>query len=283
MSYFYMYRAIYYHHAVRAAYLLFQDIIWEAFEKYDLKEKLTYMLSPDFWCHFDDHYFLTTLRELDENIRIRVEKLIFRKLPKLIPPQKLYRENIYRIYRFLEKASFKKKVEKEREIVSELRKKFIVEKIFLDSPMVIPYPRSLLAEGGIYIWEENTEEPQNIAEYSPYLLSLPDAAEMQLAARIYVFPSDLRSNEYFIKEINLTDIAAYIVMHSKGKDPLQIGAQLSRKLRMSSIEAESLFTAIYAGKTFGIPPDIQKDVEKIIPTYSFYEDLKKILDEYPVA
>ena len=201
LSYFYMYRAIYYHHTVRAAYILFQEIIWEAFEKYDLKTKLRDMLSPDFWYHFDDHYFLTTLRELGKDIRIQIEKLVFRELPKLIPPQKIRRENIFRIYRFLEKATFKEKVEKEREIMEKL-KKFNVEKIFLDSPMVIPYPRSLLAEGGIYIWEENATEPLNIAEHSPYILKLADAAEMQLAARVYVLPSELRFNKDFIKEVN---------------------------------------------------------------------------------
>lgn len=201
LSYFYMYRAIYYHHAVRAAYLLFQEIIWNAFENYDLKRELGNMLSPDFWCHFDDHYFLTVLRELHKDIRIQIEKIVFRRLPKLIPLQKMWRHNIYKIYRFLEKASFKEKIEKEREIAEKLRG-FKVEKIFLDSPMVIPYPRSLLAEGGIYIWEENSSEPQNIAEYAPYILRLSDAAEAQLAARVYVLPSELRFNEDFIREIN---------------------------------------------------------------------------------
>jgi len=77
----------------------------------------------------------------------------------------------------------------------------------------------------------------------------------------------------------LTDIAVYIVMHSKdkGKNPLQIGAQLARKLRMHSIEAESLFAAIRAAEVFGIPPDIQEEVERTVSTYSFYEDLREIL------
>ena len=196
-----MYRAIYYHRTVRAACLLFQDIIWSAFENYDLKTKLEDILLPDLWCHFDDHYFLTVLRELHEDIRVQIEKLVFRKLPKLIPPQKIWGGNVTRIYRFLDRASFKEKVKKEREIIKKL-KGFNVEKIFLDSPMVIPYPRSLLAEGGIYVWEENSGEPQNIGERSPHILRLPDAAERELAARIYVLPSDLRYNENFIEEVN---------------------------------------------------------------------------------
>lgn len=202
LSYFYMYRAIYYHRAVRAAYLLFQDIIWNAFENYDLKTKLGDILSPDFWYHFDDHYLLTVLRQLHKDIRVQIEKLVFRKLPKLIPPEKLWGENVNRIFRFFgERVTFKEKVEKEREIAEKLEN-FGVEKIFLDSPMVIPYPRSLLAEGGIYVWDENGGEPQNIGERSPHILTLPDAAEKELAARIYVLPQDLRSDEHFIEELN---------------------------------------------------------------------------------
>ena len=61
LSYFYMYRAIYYHHAVRAAYLLFQNIIWEAFEKYDLQKDISQLTEPDFWNTFDDYKFINLL------------------------------------------------------------------------------------------------------------------------------------------------------------------------------------------------------------------------------
>ena len=70
LSYFYMYRAIYYHHAVRSAYLLFQDIIWEAFENSNLREKLNELFIPEFWNHFDDHCFLTILRDINKNALI---------------------------------------------------------------------------------------------------------------------------------------------------------------------------------------------------------------------
>ena len=101
----------------------------------------------------------------------------------------------------MEEATFKEKVEKEREIAEKLEN-FGVERIFLDSPIVIPYPRSSLAAGGIYVWEENNGEPQNIGERSPHILRLPDTAEKELAARIYVLPPDLRSNRNFIEELN---------------------------------------------------------------------------------
>ena len=119
----------------------------------------------------------------------------------MVPAQKVRQENTIRIYRFIGVSSFEEKVEKEKEIKNKLEK-YGVERILLDSPMVIPYPRSLLAERAIYIWEENMEEPQNIGEYAPYVLRLTESAEMQLAARVYVAPEDLRVNEGFIGNLN---------------------------------------------------------------------------------
>lgn len=75
----------------------------------------------------------------------------------------------------------------------------------------------------------------------------------------------------------LTDLAAYIVGHTKDKDPLQIGAKVSRMLRMHSVDAESLFTAIYAAKTFGVPDDIRRAAESMISQQPFYDELRKTL------
>ena len=41
----------------------------------------------------------------------------------------------------------------------------------------------------------------DIAEDSTYLNSLQDAAEKQLAARIYVLPGELRNNNNFVREL----------------------------------------------------------------------------------
>jgi len=201
LSYFHMYRAIYYHHAVRSAYLLFQNIVWEAFEKYNFKEKFGDLLNPEFWNHFDDHLFLTLLRNIDEDIRTQLEGVFFRRLPKMVPPTQIKEGNIVRIYDFIGRSSFKEKVEKEKEIKDELQS-FKVEKVLLDSPVVIPYPRSLFSVRAVYIWENNMERPQNLGIYAPYVLSLADAAERQLAARVYVSPSDLRFNDKFIEALN---------------------------------------------------------------------------------
>lgn len=197
LSYFFMYRTLYYHHALRASYLLFQEIIWDAFEQHNLKDKLKNVFSYDFWIHFDDHYFLTILREIPEISR-QLNKLLFRDLPKLV---KIDENILLRIFRFLESASYKEKVEKEREIAEKM-KSFKVERIFLDSPMVIPYPRSLLAERKIYVLENEKTKPSDIGDISPYLRVLHDVAEKQLAARVYVLPGELKNNKEFIKELN---------------------------------------------------------------------------------
>jgi len=202
LSYFYMYRAIYYHRAVRAAYLLFQEILWDAFEKHDLKNKLgEYGLDklkpPTYnWIHFDEHFLLTILREIPDISKQLDELFLFRKLPKLIEiDERIYR----RIFKFLNKVPYKEKIKKEREIAEKL-KRFGVKRIFLDSPMIIPYPRSFLEEEEkIYILKDG--RASDIAEDSTYLNSLQDAAEKQLAARIYVLPGELRNNNNFVREL----------------------------------------------------------------------------------
>jgi len=199
LSYFFMYRAVYYHHTVRSAYLFFEDILWKAFQKYNLKEKLKDVYKLEFWHHFDDHFFLTLLRDTNKNLRNRLEQLIFRKLPKMIPNKKITRENRRRIYRFVGRTPFKDKVQKEEDIKNRLEE-YEVEKILLDSPMIIPYPHSLLAEKRIYIWEDN--EPTDMTKLSTHLSRLQDAAEEQLAARVYVSPAELRSDEKFIEDLN---------------------------------------------------------------------------------
>jgi len=90
LSYFFLYRAIYYHHTVRAAYLLFQNILWEAFQN-RLKEKLeeNNWLTPSYFSNFDDHCLMALLRGIDVSRKALEEELLSRKLPEMIPPEKL--------------------------------------------------------------------------------------------------------------------------------------------------------------------------------------------------
>lgn len=204
LSYFYMYRAIYYHHAVRAAYLLFQDIIWDAFEKYNLNADVQELYEPECWNYLDDHKFLSLLYSKDE-LRSKLNQLVFRKLPKEV--KGISTANVGRILRLLgEKVCYKRKVSEERKIVGAMKGKYpTTEMIFLDSPLVIPYPRSLFAERGLYIWDEKRDtEPQNIGQEAPYLPALANASEQQLAARVYVYPGDLREDKKFVEDLNST-------------------------------------------------------------------------------
>jgi HD superfamily phosphohydrolase len=204
LSYFFLYRAIYYHHTVRAAYLLFQNILWEAFQN-GLKEKLeeNNWLTPSYFSNFDDHCLMALLRGIDVSRKALSEELLTRKLPKMIPLDDAEQDIKVRISRFLEKLpeenKLKNKVEKEK-LLKEKLKGFGVTRILLDSPLVIPYPRSLLSEPAIYVWGEKSEGPKNIGEAAPHLRSTAETAEEQMGGRVYVSP-DLRGNQDFLNNL----------------------------------------------------------------------------------
>jgi HD superfamily phosphohydrolase len=204
LSYFFLYRAIYYHHTVRAAYLLFQNILWEAFQN-GLKEKLeeNNWLTPSYFPNFDDHCLMALLRGIDVSRKALEEELLYRKLPKMIPPEKLdiYSSTIGIYFYNTKDKILENKVKKEEELEERL-KKFNIKRILLDSPLIIPYPRSLLSERLIYIWGEKDDKPQDIGDIAPHLRATTDAAEKQMSGRVYVYP-DLRDNEDFIRDLKV--------------------------------------------------------------------------------
>lgn len=204
LSYFFMYKAVYYHHAVRAAYLLFQDIIWKAFEQGCFEEFGSELLTPKVWNNFDDHNFSTLLRNCDKTFSIGLNQVIFRHLPKKvsIPPE--LKPIITRIVAFIENSSFKDKVQKTEVIKKELNR-YNIKNIILDAPALVPYPPSLLySEKAIFVWEEeemHTPEDISSDRFSPYLKNLKPTADTQLKAKVYVYPEDLRTNKNFIKSL----------------------------------------------------------------------------------
>jgi HD superfamily phosphohydrolase len=208
LSYFYMYRAIYYHHAVRAAYLLFQDIIWDAFDNsdYNLKGEIENLRDPNFWNHFDDHRFLSLLYSI-KGLHSKLEQLVFRKLPKAVPLEKIGDHNITRIANLIGNHSYKDKVYKEREITKKLKDTYPeLERILLDSTIVSPYPPSFRSGKLIYIWDEkmSNSEPENLASQATYLKVLEDTSENERAATIYVYPKSFRENSKFMDDLKLT-------------------------------------------------------------------------------
>lgn len=76
---------------------------------------------------------------------------------------------------------------------------------------------------------------------------------------------------------HLTDLGIYIVARAKGRDPLRLGSSVGRKLRLHSIDTESLLTAIYAANHFGVDDALEKEAEQVISQTPWYEELNEIL------
>jgi len=192
LSYFYMYRAIYYHHSVRAAYLLFQDILWDAFETYETFEGMNWE-DPDSWINFDEHRCIAMLAR-NGSLSEKLTLLLTRELPKMIKDTELSDPNILRVYRLCQEGSYKKKIECERKLLQEL---------FLDSPILVPYPPTPFAVDYPYIWNGNTHtKPIPFHKEAPYVKYLAEASEK---ARVYVNQvwKSQEEKEKFIEDLNI--------------------------------------------------------------------------------
>lgn len=201
LSYFYMYRAIYYHHTVRAAYLLFQDILWDAFGKGNTFKEINWEDAKS-WIDFDDHRCLAMLAE-DDSVSEKLALLLARELPKMIKEAEITDPNVTRIYRLCQEGSYKKKIECERDLLEELQSKWKSLKIvFLDSPILVPYPPTPFVVDYPYIWNGDPHsELTAFHKEAPYVRYLAEASEK---ARIYVnrvWMSE-EEKEKFIKDLN---------------------------------------------------------------------------------
>jgi len=183
LSYFYMYRAIYYHHTVRAAYLLFQDILWDAFEKYKIFEGIDWQ-DPNFWINFDDHRCLTMLAK-NENLSGKLTSLLTRELPKMIKETELSDPNICKVLQLCQEGSYKEKIELERRLQENLQSKWVsLKMLYLDSPILVPYPPTPFVIDYPYIWNGNIHsQPTPFHEEAKYVRHLAEASEK---ARVYV-------------------------------------------------------------------------------------------------
>ena len=76
---------------------------------------------------------------------------------------------------------------------------------------------------------------------------------------------------------HLTDIGIYIAVNAKGTDPLVLGSAVARKLRLHSIDTESLLTAICAAKYFGVDDFLKNEIEKAVLESPEFEKIKEIL------
>lgn len=183
LSYFYMYRAIYYHHTVRAAYLLFQDILWDAFEKYNIFEGIDWQ-DHNFWINFDDHRCIAMLAK-NEKLSEKLTLLLTRQLPKIIKEKELVDPNIRRVYRLCQEGSYKEKIQSERRLLKKLKTKWpSLKLLFLDSPILVPYPPTPFAIDYPYIWNGDTHlKPTPFHKEAVFVKYLAEASEK---ARVYV-------------------------------------------------------------------------------------------------
>jgi HD superfamily phosphohydrolase len=191
LSYFTMFRAVYYHRTVRAAYLLFQDILWKAFEKGIFKN--AQWEDPKFWNEFDDYKCYQLLKR-DKEISEEFDLLLMRKLPKMIPKLKHPTQDKLEI---ICRDSQKKK-EKEKELFDHLKNKWKLNMLFIDSIDLVPYPYEPPYP---YILEENNEA-RRLHEKVPYLSRLKEAWNHE-KVRVYVRGEEekLNEKEEFIGEL----------------------------------------------------------------------------------
>lgn len=139
-SYFHMYQALYFHHAVRAAFCLCQDILWTASNQGVFREIQDIEKWKKFWPSFDDYKCLEIISQKgNEEVKEKVQSLLNRKLPKRILNSEDFRGKAdlkFEIYGLCAPARYKEKMDIESKIREELK----VKTFYIDSPEVTPYP-----------------------------------------------------------------------------------------------------------------------------------------------
>lgn len=136
LSYFNMYRAVYFHHATRAAYCLCQDILWEAFQQ-GIFDNVNW---DDFWQNFDDFKCLEMIYSKgNAEIKGRISLLLNRKLPKKILDSTDL-ELRYDLKKPILRLCMPQTYEKKMELENEIRKNLGVKAFYIDSPNLAPYP-----------------------------------------------------------------------------------------------------------------------------------------------
>lgn len=189
LSYFYMYRAIYFHHTVRAAYLAFQDILWDAcIEGNYLNDVDWEDIDDNFWISFDDHRCLVELSNINEEdgIKKKLGKFLNRELPKVIEESELGDRKCIEILNFCNNVNYQDKMQKEREMLESLRNGgFSLSVLFLDSPFFVPYPSPFSGKHAFIQNKEDQSNPKPFYEEAPYVEELVKSCEK---ARVYVDP-----------------------------------------------------------------------------------------------
>jgi len=175
LSYYYMYQAIYYHHTVRSAFSLFVDIICRVFETDELRRYINKKL--DRLENFETFYEADLISTLLEHRATSpdIQRILKRSLPKVI-----LGENDIQEYPLLkDKLDDRiKLLSRKRELEKEIRRQ-IKKTVFLDSPVLIPYPipfKPGFREPHLLIQEGNPPKTQPLSQVSTHLTQLWQAA-----------------------------------------------------------------------------------------------------------
>ena len=183
LSYYYLYRAAYYHHTTRAAYSLFTEMTWDIFERETsvMKENL----EPERFIYFSDYLFTEIAKE-----HTCMKMLLKRNLPKV-----LFGESDFEKYSdILEKASrvLQNDFTIKRNIEHNIRKKTGVQLLFLDTPSFIPYPLDS-REPHIVLDKQKPLETKKLSSLSPILKALK-AEYVNQIPRIYIDGESYQNN-----------------------------------------------------------------------------------------
>jgi len=77
------------------------------------------------------------------------------------------------------------------------------------------------------------------------------------------------------RELLLSQIGNYIVLHCHEEDPREVCAEFVKCAHLHSLDAEHLAYVVSVKKSFGVPIEMWKEVEKEVVDCSLYEDVKK--------
>ncbi len=183
LSYFFMYSALYFHRTVRAACVLFQRALLDAFRPTGgilAKQDFT---NPDFWIRFDDYTCLCLLAD-DRVAKTGIEALRSRKLPKMISQEEIGTGAAAVVTRLCQGGAFARRVEIEERLRKKLAKNWPkISLLAFDSPVILPYPTTPLAPGCAYLWDGNEESDLlPLEEAAQHLKLLTPAKEIRVYA-----------------------------------------------------------------------------------------------------
>ena len=206
-AYYYMYRALYYHHTARAAFVLFLRVIDEAFRHGIISPDE--MLRPDKYVKFTDGESLSKIlnyennqgcplnREKTKQVKNLAFRLLRRDLPKCVITEADFIGHID------EKTSIEQQAESyegKRKLEEKVRE-ISGHDILIDTPLFVPYPLPLpLLRGGeeeptiVVNFNSPSQKTYPFSYFAPHLKGLWEAAG--IIPRVYEFLDEKETSAY---------------------------------------------------------------------------------------